>query len=38
MTAFMPEPHILLMVVVGTPCGIIAPSAAWRAVPAQACG
>src|SRR6188768_1209442 len=31
MMAFMPEPHILLMVVVGTPCGIMAPSAACRA-------
>src|SRR6187455_272579 len=31
MMAFMPEPHILLMVVVGTPTGMPAPSAAWRA-------
>jgi hypothetical protein len=31
MMAFMPEPHILLMVVVGTPLGMAAPSAAWRA-------
>src|SRR5688572_23007287 len=31
MMAFMPEPHILLMVVVGTPVGMPAPSAAWRA-------
>ena len=31
MMAFMPEPHILLMVVAGTPCGMPAPSAAWRA-------
>ena len=31
MMAFMPEPHILLMVVVGTPFGMPAPSAAWRA-------
>src|SRR4051812_45171935 len=31
MMAFMPEPHILLMVVVGTWVGMPAPSAAWRA-------
>ena len=31
MIAFMPEPHILLIVVVGTEVGIPAPSAAWRA-------
>ncbi len=31
MMAFMPEPHILLMVVVGTLVGRPAPSAAWRA-------
>src|SRR6187402_2766949 len=31
MRAFMPDPHILLMVVVGTPWGILAPIAAWRA-------
>src|SRR5688572_7567722 len=30
-TAFMPEPHILLIVVVGTPWGMPAASAAWRA-------
>ena len=29
--AFMPEPHILLMVVQPTPSGSPAPSAAWRA-------
>src|SRR5688500_7306558 len=31
MIAFMPEPHILLMVVAGTFFGMPAPSAAWRA-------
>src|SRR4051812_30769006 len=31
MMAFMPEPHILLMVVGGTPWGMPAASAAWRA-------
>src|SRR5215472_11515763 len=30
-TALRPEPHILLIVVAGTACGIPAPSAAWRA-------
>src|SRR5262245_23667599 len=31
MIAFIPEPHILLMVVVGTEFGMPAPRAAWRA-------